>query len=65
MNKPEKAKKQPNVSLALAYKDIETKLKNCLGTKVTVSAKDNGSGKLEIEFFNTDDLERIIELIDQ
>lgn len=64
MNKPEKVKKQENKSLQLAYKEVETKLKNCLGTKVTINAKENGSGKLEIEFFNHDDLERIMELID-
>lgn len=62
-NNPKKQPKVENVSLNLIYKEIETKLKNNLGTKVTVNAKDNGSGKLEIEFFNHDDLERIIELL--
>lgn len=63
INKPSKAPKQENETLSLIYKDIENKLKNNLGTKVTINAKENGAGKLEIEFFNHDDLDRIIDLL--
>ena len=35
-----------------------------LGTKVSILSKSTeGSGKLEIEFYNHDDLERIVEII--
>jgi len=44
-----------------AFKGYENKLKEKLGTKVTVSAKENGSGKIEIEFYSNDDFERIID----
>lgn len=65
LNKPEKPKKEikEDKSLDIIYQDIEEKLKQSLGTKVEISAKGNGAGKLEIEFYNHDDLDRIIELL--
>jgi ParB family chromosome partitioning protein len=64
MNKPakeKKAAKEKNVDFI--YQDIEEKLKISLGTKVSVSAKENGSGKIEIEFYSNDDLERLLEIL--
>lgn len=65
LNKPEKPKKEiiEDKSLEIIYQDVAEKLKQSLGTKVEVSSKGNGSGKIEIEFYNHDDLERIIELL--
>lgn len=65
LNKAEKPKKEipEDKSLEIIYQDVEEKLKQSLGTKVEISAKGNGSGKIEIEFYNHDDLERIIELL--
>ena len=64
MNKPVKPKKEENKSLSVIYQDVEDKLKSSLGTKVSVSSKDgNGSGKIEIEFYTHDDLDRIIEIL--
>lgn len=65
LNKPEKPKKESkeDKSLDIIYQDIEEKLKQSLGTKVEISSKGNGSGKVEIEFYNHDDLDRIIELL--
>ena len=40
--------------------DIENKLKNILGTKVKLLAKNN-KGKITIEYFSNDELDRIIE----
>lgn len=42
--------------------EIEEDLMKTLGTKVKLSTKKDG-GKIEIEFYNDDDLERIIEII--
>ena len=63
MNKPEKAKKKKNESLETIYRETEEKLKQNIGTKVTIHSKDDesGSGKLEIEFYNHDDFEKIVE----
>lgn len=65
MNKPEKGKKQTNESLQLIYSNISDELKQIFGTKVSISPKneEEGSGKLEIEFYNHDDLDRIVEII--
>ena len=66
LNKPEKPKKESNKedkSLDIIYEAIEEKLKQSLGTKVEISSKGNGAGKLEIEFYNHDDLDMIIELL--
>lgn len=65
LGKPEKPKKEnvQDKSLEIIYQDTEEKLKQALGTKVSISSKGNGTGKVEIEFYNHDDLERIIEMI--
>ena len=64
MNKTVKPKKEKNESLAVVYENLEEELKQVLGTKVSISVKnDSGAGKLEIEFYNHEDLERISEII--
>lgn len=61
INKPPKQKKevQTDKSLEVIYQDMEEKLKEALGTKVAISSKGGGSGKIEIEFYNHDDLDKI------
>lgn len=61
LNKPVKVKKavQTDKSLEVIYQDIEEKLKEALGTKVGISSKGAGAGKIEIEFYSHDDLEKI------
>ena len=65
LNKPQKPKKEiiEDKSLDIIYQDIEEKLKQSLGTKVSISSKGNGAGKLEIEFYTHDDLDKMIELL--
>ncbi len=65
LNKPEKAKKEPVTDKALeaVYQSLEEKLKQALGTKVSISSKGEGAGKLEIEFYTHDDLEKITDLL--
>lgn len=61
LNKPAKPKKtvQTDKALEIIYQDMEEKLKQSLGTKVAISSKGSGSGKIEIEFYSNDDLEKI------
>lgn len=60
LNKPEKVKAvKTEEGLALIYQDIAEKLKDSLGTKVNITSKGNGAGKIEIEFFSHDDFERL------
>lgn len=63
LHKPPKPKKPENKTLEAIYQEISDKLKQSLSTKVSISAKENGSGKIEIEFYNHDDLDRLIEQI--
>ena len=60
-NKPEEKKLDPQ--LLAVYKDLEEQMKRILGTKVAINPKDEKKGKLEIEYFSQDELDRIIDLI--
>ncbi|MBD5467729.1 MAG: ParB/RepB/Spo0J family partition protein [Lachnospiraceae bacterium] len=61
----EKKEKEKNESLEAVYQDIQEKLKQRLATKVAVSGKGDGAGKIEIEFYSHDDLERILDALNR
>lgn len=42
---------------------FETRMKDILGSKVQIKEKKNNKGKIEIEYYSHDELERIIDLI--
>ena len=50
-------------ALELAYKEIEERLKQSLGTKTTIRHSGDGTGKLEIEFYSHEDLEKIVDML--
>lgn len=56
-------KKMDDKALEIIYKDIEEKLQQALSTKVSVTSKGDGAGKVEIEFFSHEDLDRLMELL--
>ena len=56
------ARKAPKVKKSADEKKIEEDMKNALGTKVNLNRKGK-KGKIEIEFYSDEDLERLIELI--
>ena len=58
-DKPEK--KQTRV-VNPYYKDVTDRLQNYFGTKVNISNKNN-KGKIEIEYYSEEDLQRILEII--
>lgn len=60
--KPEKPKQPVDDSMSVFYEDMEQKLKAIMGTKVAIHQKDNQKGKIEIDYYSTDELERIMEL---
>lgn len=60
LGKPAKEKPPVNKELDMFYQDIAEKLKQNLGTKVQISGKGDGTGKIEIEFYSNDDLDRLI-----
>ncbi len=58
-----KSKANVDDTLATIYSDLEEQLKKVLGTKVLINAKDSMRGKLEIEYYSQDELDRIINII--
>lgn len=63
MSKPAKEKKAKDTKLEVIYQDIEEKLKQKLGAKVVINSKGNGAGKMEIEFYTHDDLEKLVDML--
>lgn len=66
LNRPEKEKKQPEngPDINLIYRQIEDKLKTIMGTKVIINRKDKNKGRIEIEYYSQEELERLIELME-
>lgn len=65
LNKPVKPAKKAtdDKTMEAIYLDIEEKLKQRLSTKVTVTSKGDGAGKIEIEFYNHEDLDRLMDMM--
>ena len=65
LNKPPKVKKAitTDKSLEAVYQNIEENLKQKLSTKVSITPKGNGTGKIEIEFYSHEDLEKLMDLL--
>lgn len=63
MSKPAKKEKEESDEYSYLYKNIEENLKQILGNKVTIKNKKNNKGKIEIEYYSQDDLERIVDLL--
>lgn len=62
---PTKKKKTVSDSTEDAiYESLEEKMKNITGTRVFIHRKKNNKGKIEIEYYSRDDLDRIIDLFD-
>ena len=64
-NPKEKTSEKEDPELSFLYKAIENRLKESLGTKTTIKAKTKDSGKIEIEYYSQEDLERITQLLAQ
>lgn len=47
------------------YKEVENRLKEALGTKVTLNPTTKSKGKIVIEYFSLDELDRILEMIER
>ena len=65
LDKPVKEKPSPDTQLQAIYESYEEKIKQSLATKVKIlpSVKTKGAGRFEIEFYSTEDFERILERI--
>ncbi len=63
LKKPKKEKEKPVIQNAFVYEDLEERIKSIIGSKVHVNHKANGKGKIEIEYYSDNELERIFELL--
>ena len=60
---PKKPKEKKAVENEFVYKDLENRMKEVMGTKVSIASKSNGKGKIEIEYYSEKELERMFEMI--
>ena len=59
---PEKENKLDPTLTAICH-DLEEKMKTIFGTKVAINQKDNKKGKIEIEYYSMEELDRIMDLL--
>lgn len=65
MNRPPKEKKpEKGPDIDLIYRQVEDKLKSIMGTKVVINQKGKNKGRIEIEYYSQEELERLIELME-
>ena len=55
-------KKEEKTSEKLVYRKLEDSLKSILGSKVSIKSKQSGKGKIEIDYYSMEELDRITEL---
>lgn len=55
--------KKETTAYDLIYRDMEDKMKAILGTKVVVNHKADNKGKIEIEYYSNEELERIYDML--
>jgi ParB family chromosome partitioning protein len=70
MNQVPEVKEQKKVDAVtsqseIIYKNYENLLKRLMGTKVSIKKKKNDKGKIEIEYYSMEELERLLDLFQQ
>ena len=63
MKNPKKPTIKKVVENEFLYNDLANKMKDVMGTKVNIATKGNGKGKIEIEYYSDDELERMFDMI--
>jgi ParB family chromosome partitioning protein len=62
-NPKEEMKDPEEERIAIFYQDLADHLKQVMGTKVQIRRKDENRGKIEIEYYSPEELERITDLL--
>ena len=60
MNQPAKPFAKKELKNDFVYKDMEEQLKQKIGTKVKINRKSENKGKIEIEYYSQEELEKIV-----
>lgn len=63
--KKPKEKEKSDDSMEFLYRDLEKKLSDSLGTKVKINRKDKNKGKIEINYYSEDELDRLYGIINK
>lgn len=65
LNNSHKNKEETSTTedFSFLYKEIEERLKNALGTKAIIKSKNRNRGKIEIEYYSEEDLDRITNML--
>ena len=63
LKNPKKKVEKRIIENSFIYQDLEEKMKAVIGTKVSINQKAKGKGKIEIEYYSDEELERIYEMI--
>ena len=63
--KAKESRKNKKTEISIYCKDFQNRLIELLGTKVKIVPKNEKQGKIEIEYYSAEDLERIYELLEQ
>lgn len=59
----EEKKEKEDTALTAIYENIAEQMKTILGTKVEIRRKDRDKGKIEIEYYSQDELDRLLQLM--
>lgn len=60
---PKKQKEKKKAENEFIYRDLEEKMKDVFGTKVSIASKGKGKGKIEIEYYSDDELEHLFDMM--
>ena len=65
LNPQEKQEERPSSDAQdLVYEQLEEKIKGIIGSKVAIKRKSKDKGRIEIEYYSQEELERIVELLE-
>ncbi len=67
LSKEEKKEEETKkvVDDSIIYRNFENQMKDILGTKVAIKKKAKNKGRIEIEYYSMEELERLIELVNR
>ena len=63
LKNPKKPKEKKIIENQFVYTDLAEKLKEVMGTKVSIASKGKSKGKIEIEYYSDSELERVFDLM--
>lgn len=61
--KEKPVKKVTNMQQDAVFQELEEKMKAALGTKVSINRKNDQKGRIEIEYYSIEELERLMEIL--